>query len=79
MRSKVVKGRRKEIQKSVYIPKADYTVSNDRGATFWISLSDFTKYFYILTICFAQKDYKQSFMQDQVFSYKWGAFEFDLP
>ena len=60
--SKVAKQRRKEVYKNSYIPKADYTVSNDRGATFWISLSDFTKYFYIMTICFANKDYKQSFM-----------------
>ena len=44
-----------------------------------MSLSDFTKYFYIMTICFANKKYKQSFIQDQVFSFKWGAFELDLP
>ena len=32
-----------------------------------------------MTVCYAKQDFKQSFMQDQVFSYKWGAFEFDLP
>ena len=44
-----------------------------------MSLSDFTKYFYIATVSFANRSYVQSFMQDQVFSYKWGAFRLDMP
>jgi hypothetical protein len=63
-------------------PKAqnhDYTISNNKGSTFWMSLSDFTKYFYILTVCFANNRYRQSFIQDQTFSYKWGALELDMP
>ena len=44
-----------------------------------MSLSDFTKYFYILTVCFANDTYQQTFVQDQCFSYKWGAFEIDMP
>ena len=60
----IKKSRRKKAEVFAYVPKADYTVSNARGATFWISFKDFTKYFYIFTICFANKKFKQSFMQD---------------
>jgi hypothetical protein len=42
----------------------DYTLSNNKGSTFWMSLNDFTKYFYIMTICYANNRYRQSFVQD---------------
>jgi len=44
-----------------------------------MSLRDFTKHFYIMTVCFANSGYIQSFCADQVFSYKWGAYYFDMP
>jgi len=36
----------------------DYSESNARGSTFWMSLDDFTKYFYIMTLCFDNRNYK---------------------
>lgn len=44
-----------------------------------MNINDFCKYFYIMSIGFTNKDFIQSFCQDQVFSYKWGAFELDMP
>ena len=41
--------------------KHDFKESNARGATFWMSLSDFSKYFYLVTICAHNLHYKQSF------------------
>jgi len=57
----------------------DYSVSNGKGSTFWMSLVDFTKYFYLLTISYSDESHKPSFCSDQVFSYKWGAFQFEIP
>ena len=51
-----------------------YKESNARGSTFWMSIDDFCKYFYVMTISFANNHYKQSFISDQVFSQKWGCF-----
>lgn len=42
-------------------------------------MEDFTKYFYIMTISFANAKFVQSFISDQVFSFKWGAYYFDMP
>lgn len=42
----------------------DYRASNALGATFWMCLDDFLRYFYILDICFAKKDYVHSFCQN---------------
>lgn len=44
-----------------------------------MNIEDFCKYFYIFTIGFTNKDFIQSFAQDQVFSFKWGCLEFDMP
>ena len=64
-RSAVKKGKKEALKKSGNIAQAnDYSESNARGATFWISLEDFSKYFYIMTICFAQHKYVQNFIQD---------------
>jgi|APSaa5957512535_1039671.scaffolds.fasta_scaffold110598_2 hypothetical protein len=30
----------------------DYSKSNQKGSTFWISIDDFVKYFYLLTISY---------------------------
>jgi len=57
----------------------DYSESNARGSTFWMTLEDFCKYFYVMTISFARNKYKQSFLSDQVFSYHWGACEINMP
>lgn len=57
----------------------DYKRTNALGATFWMSLSDFTKYFYILTVNYTNKEYVQSFLSDQAFSYKWCCLELDMP
>lgn len=57
----------------------DYTASNAKGSTFWMTLEDFTKYFYLLTVSYNDIDHVPSYMQDQVFSYKWGAFQFEMP
>ena len=57
----------------------NYDESNCKGSTFWMSLSDFCKYFYICTLSYNQLGFTQSFCQDQVFSFKWGAMTFELP
>ena len=57
----------------------DYTYSNCIGATFWISLNDFIKYFYILTISYNNYGYAHNFCIDQTFSYKWGCCEINMP
>lgn len=35
----------------------DFRKSNALGSTFWMNLSDFCKYFYIMTISFANSTY----------------------
>ena len=42
-------------------------------------LDDFLRYFYIMDICFAQKDYMHSFVSDQAFSFRWCCLEIDMP
>jgi hypothetical protein len=55
----VKKDRRKKVkERGVVEQNNDYTKSNNKGSTFWMSLSDFSKYFYILTVCFANDDYQ---------------------
>jgi hypothetical protein len=59
-RSAIKKGRKDVLMRKSGVVQAqgnDYKQSNARGATFWISLEDFTKYFYITTICYAQHKY----------------------
>ena len=57
----------------------DYKQSNVQGSTFWMSLSDFVKNMYITTICYHDVRHFNSFCQDQIFSYKWGACFVELP
>lgn len=71
--------RRARIKKSKYKTIHDYSYSNSLGSTFWMKIDDFCKYFYIMSIGFTNKDFIQSFCQDQVFSFKWGCFELDMP
>ena len=59
--------------------KNEFFESDCRGSTFYMGLSDFSKYFYISTISFTNKHYEQSFMSDQLFSHKWGAFHLNMP
>ena len=42
----------------------DYTASNAKGSTFWMTLEDFTKFFYLLTISYNDVDHVPSYMQD---------------
>ena len=70
---------RKVLKNQDGVQNNDYAESNARGSTFWMCIDDFCKYFYIMTISFSNKDYKQSFISDQVFSQKWGCFQFDMP
>jgi hypothetical protein len=57
----------------------DYHDTNSLGSTFWISLKDFCKYFYICTICYHDFSHERFFCSDQVFSFKWGACYVDIP
>ena len=56
----------------------DYTQSNAIGATFWMSLDDFLRHFYIMTLAFAKKEYVHSFVSDQAFSFRWCCAELNL-
>jgi len=53
--------KKKKVEKK---PVNPYAVSNAQGSTFWISLADFCKYFYVLHISYTNKHYIQSFCQD---------------
>ena len=57
----------------------DYSKSNAKGSTFWMSLSDFIKHFYIATISYQNPKHKLTFCEDQVFSYKWGCCYYKAP
>ena len=49
------------------------------GSTFWMSLADYVKYFYITTVCYHDAKHTASFCEDQTFSYKWGCCSVDIP
>ena len=57
----------------------DYTASNASGATFWMTLKDYSKYFYISTVSYSDKKHHMAFCQDQAFSYKWCACMVEIP
>lgn len=80
------KKERREQKMNAYLEKVaaqsqnhDYSESNARGSTFWMSLKDFSRYFYIVTVSYSNVYHKKSFCSDQVFSFKWGACQFTIP
>ena len=56
LKTEVVRKKRAAIRKGKE-QNNDNTESNALGATFWMSLTDFLKYFYIMTVSFAKKHY----------------------
>ena len=57
LRMKTIIQKRKVIKKDKFTANNDYKKTNALGATFWMSLSDFCKYFYIMTVNYTNKEY----------------------
>ena len=57
----------------------DYSDSNAKGSTFWMTLKDLCKYFYIITLNYNVQNHKLNFCTDQCFSFKWCAVQIDNP